>query len=334
MTAIMPHNEPFRGGRCYVGRAADGTVSLYLPLQKERGEYTIEWSKGDLEMDNEVLPDGPSAIPCRVFRLFDKEKSENFFDLMTGIVALLEDDDTPFEAMNGVVTGALTKWHGLFSEQSKLSLLGLYGELSILDILRQYSNPEQALLRWHGPWKTVHQDFCSLNRGYCLEVKAKLGTSTTVPISSGHQLDTPGGEQLLLAIVRGEIRMLPTGTTSGASIPQLVASMCKGPASFDGMPRFADGCRREGYFVGGPSNALLRKEIVLHRLDFYDARQLPRLVPSTIPASPQGIDPASVQYEIDLERHEPVFSLDMRAVGISGLHGSPVGTYLQTLANA
>lgn len=97
----------------------------------------------------------------------------------------------------------LLQWQGALRARSdglsREAIVGLVGELAILDALATSMPPSSAVDAWKGPEDGV-QDFYA--NGVAIEVKATAGSHALVPITSLDQLDRRPLRRLALAVVR------------------------------------------------------------------------------------------------------------------------------------
>jgi len=97
----------------------------------------------------------------------------------------------------------LLQWQGALRARrdglSRDAIIGLIGELTVLEALATSMPPLSAVNAWKGPEDGV-QDFRA--EGIAIEVKATAGSHALVPITSLDQLDARALRRLALAVVR------------------------------------------------------------------------------------------------------------------------------------
>ena len=154
--------------------------------------------------------------------------------------------------------------------------IGLFGELTVLEMLGQKVGYSNAISAWGGPLDKVH-DFTA--HGIALEVKCVNGIGNHLRISTLNQLETEGLR--LLLVVRVRLREDPTGRTLGDFVSQIRARVAE---TCNAGPDFDERLLRLGYLE--TDNFLYETTHFLQEsLVAYEVRkEFPRLTNSSIPA--------------------------------------------------
>ena len=154
--------------------------------------------------------------------------------------------------------------------------IGLFGELTVLELLGTKMGYSAAVAAWGGPLDNVH-DFSA--HGVAFEVKCSTGVGNRIRISSLNQLETEGLAQLLLIKLR--LREDPKGKTLSDLVSQTRARLVE-PSTAD--PDFEERLLRLGYVVA--DNFLYENTRFLQEsFRIYEVKQgFPRLMNSSIPA--------------------------------------------------
>jgi hypothetical protein len=176
-------------------------------------------------------------------------------------------------------------------------LVGLFGELTILERLAVEIGLPQAIAAWIGPLDGLH-DFQSA--GLAFEVKSTIGVSHHIRVSRLDQLDAEGLDHLVL--VRSRFHEAPEGTT----LPELIGALRSKindihPAS---MAEFSDKIMRTGY-LDADAEFYAATRIVLTEIRAFEVREgFPRLTRASVP--PAIVDAA---YSLD-ERQLAAFTME------------------------
>ena len=226
------------------------------------------------------------AGPLLVLSLEDRTRLDLFTTLCADTLSVA--GSAGYGAALPAFLSRLNAWRSFLREQrSGLTVretIGLIGELIVLG--RVLALDENLLDAWTAPDRGLH-DF--LHQGHALEVKATLGTTTAVRISTLDQLDGAGLGRLDLIHVR--MAEVETGHNLQALIDELV-----GRLPDEGAVRvFENALLRRGL---RPDDTAARAVpvISLQSLITYSvSNDFPRLVRSAVPA---GI--AEAQYFLEL----------------------------------
>lgn len=140
-----------------------------------------------------------------IIELLENRFADLFNDLIYSIFKNIKNTDIPVQAANEL-TETFKKWCDFFSDKpranlSKYEIVGLFGELFVLDKLLQENSGENIngiLHGWKGPYDRTH-DFYLEKRE--IEVKTKLSDKVSVCISSELQLEYPSDKKLELIVV-------------------------------------------------------------------------------------------------------------------------------------
>jgi hypothetical protein len=176
-------------------------------------------------------------------------------------------------------------------------LVGLFGELTVLERLAVEIGLPQAIASWTGPLDGLH-DFESAGRA--IEVKSTIGVSHHIRVSRLDQMDAEGLDHLVL--VRCRFHEAP----EGVSLPELIGTLRSKingthPAS---MAEFSDKMMRTGY-LDADAEFYAATRIVLTEIRAFEVREgFPRLTRACVP--PAIVDAA---YSLD-ERQLAAFTME------------------------
>lgn len=153
------------------------------------------------------------------------EVREVFEVLATDITNVAIQSLTSSDAIRAV-TRRLEAWQaclrsgrrGLTPEEQ----IGLFGELTVLEMVAGKIGYPKAISAWGGPLDKVH-DFTA--NGIALEVKCASGISNQLRISKLNQLETEGLRQLFVARVR--LQEDPAGKTLGEFVSHIRATIAQ-----------------------------------------------------------------------------------------------------------
>ncbi len=161
-----------------------------------------------------------------LFRLSEPGQRELFHRLCCDIVACTAEAESEGEAV-GRALNRTWRWHHLLrgGPDSRLSVeeqKGLIGELLVIErYLLPTISPSDVMASWTGPLGTP-KDFEI--GGVLIEAKARRGAAEPyVAISSEHQLDVGGSEDLFLHVV--DLERAPADTAESWSVADVVARM-------------------------------------------------------------------------------------------------------------
>lgn len=218
---VSPDNKwDFFWARDHTGRC----LLLLQHAESSAPPFRLPRPKGiDIE-----LWDAAPGRKSLALRLVESSQRDIFLKLAEDIVAVAENASSESDAIT-VALARTWRWHHLLKggTSSKLSdeeQKGLLGELLVLDrhLLTKLS-PAAAVSCWTGPFGAP-KDF-EVGR-LAIESKARRGAATPfIKISSEHQLDGSGCDDLFLHVV--ELDRLPADgeADQAISITRLVARM-------------------------------------------------------------------------------------------------------------
>jgi hypothetical protein len=154
-------------------------------------------------------------------------------------------------------------------------LVGLLGELAVLERLAAEIGLPQAITAWNGPLGGIH-DFQSA--GVAIEVKSTIGVSHHIHMSRLDQLDTEGLHYLFLA--RARFHEAPEGLT----LPELIAGLRTRisdthPAS---MSEFSDKIMRTGYLDADAEFYASTRNVLMDIHAFEVREGFPRLTRASV----------------------------------------------------
>lgn len=268
----------------------DGTVGLRIPVShKPRVNTSIELVKCEVRLVGSTY-----ALDVVERSVRSAEQSAAFFaDLAQRLADASED------AVSAHVEAALKHWKSAFAPRRDLlseeEMLGLYGELVILDRMNQVWGGAGLIEMWTGPQGMDH-DF-SLPGLMQIECKTTSPQSERLHISNEHQLEALG-VPLVLACVRAAI------VANGAAAQSLTDMVVKVEQSLpdDGSVHLF---RQKLEDVGFDRHDDRYEEILLEYWNtrYYEVRDaMPRVTPADLRPGVSG-----VRYQIvtsDLKEYE------------------------------
>lgn len=215
------------------------------------------------------------SVSLLVLSLEDGQRSDLFATVCADAMAATDGADS--ENALGRFIARLNAWRRFLRERrsglSPEEAIGLIGELAIYE--RLLSIDVQAQASWQSPDDGLH-DF--LRNGHAIEVKATLGPSSLVRISSLDQLDTAGLRRLDLTIVR--LIEAPTGMT----ISDLIVSIEQRLPDETARRTFQNAMLRRGLMPDDDA-ARTRPRVQLRSIDSYRVGEhFPRIVRADVPA--------------------------------------------------
>ncbi|MGI9362463.1 MAG: PD-(D/E)XK motif protein [Parasphingorhabdus sp.] len=168
-----------------------------------------------------------------VLRLLDTSQRDIFHRLCLDIMASASTAKTEVEAVS-VSLARTWRWHHLLrgggdGRLSKEEQKGLIGELVVMERLLENLSPHDAVSSWRGPLGAP-KDF---EIGRCsIEAKARRGAAKPhVLISSEHQLDTSGVDELFLFIA--ELDQAQSDAADGFTITDIARRLYDDIAATD-----------------------------------------------------------------------------------------------------
>ncbi|MGM4889904.1 PD-(D/E)XK motif protein [Tardiphaga sp. 11_C7_N12_6] len=283
-------------------REPDNRIALLIEARLvEAPKELIRFSARGLSVSDQRRHEEDTFRLAIVLERLDSR--EVFEVLTTDIANVAMQASTGRDAINAV-TRRLEAWQACLRSGrrglSESEQTGLFGELTVLEMLGRIIGYPEAVLAWGGPLDHVH-DFNA--NGISLEIKSVSGIGNQLSISTLNQLETEGLRQLLLVRVR--LREDPLGITLSKLVSQareMIAQSSSAAVDFD------DRLLRVG-FLQADSFLYDAVRFLPENVCAFDVRQgFPRLTNSTIPA---GIIDGS--YVLD-ERALSPFRRDMHYV--------------------
>lgn len=271
---------------------ARDTAGRCLYLVELRGDHSEQFRKNNTSVrgiDISLRQAAPS-IQQLVLAVDRQVDLDLFHGLCSTLTGSLEPVEEPAAAL-AVALQHIKRWKlflagrvaGLLSQEE---VRGLYAELTTLRNVISARGEIDGLAAWCGPDRT-QQDFVFDDTA--IEVKAISGQErNSVRISSEDQLESMTSS-LFLSVVR-----LATGSDSGTSLNELVASIEQGLTEPDATDGFVGKLASYGYV---PMNEYDSPKFnVLETKFFLVDEPFPKLVRSTLP---QGV--ARVSYDLEIE---------------------------------
>ncbi|GAA3075925.1 hypothetical protein GCM10010467_14340 [Actinocorallia glomerata] len=278
------------GGGIRFQSLGDGTVGLRIPVPRgARVSTTIELVHCDTKLvgDSYVL-----EIVERSPR--SAEQSAAFFaDVVRRLHRVPQDRNTEH------VEAALRHWRSVFATRRELlseeQILGLFGELVILDHLLDRGIGSRAVHAWTGPAGDDH-DF-TLSGEAQIECKSTAPHSERLFISNEHQLEA-GDVPLILACIR---LSFVDKEDDGTSLPELASRIDRRLPADGSVQEFDQKLAEVGLDRTDDRYRLIRLQHTETR--FYEVRgDMPRVVPGDLRP---GV--SQVRYQIvtsDLHEYE------------------------------
>jgi hypothetical protein len=227
--------------------------------------------------------------PLTVLSLEDQDYLDLFTTVCADAVAAAASGAAPLEQF----LARLGAWRRFLRERGKRltreETIGILGELTILHRLMLCD--ENHLDTWQSPDDGLH-DF--LLGGHALEVKASLGVSPSLRISSLDQLDNSGLRRLDLI----HVRLIED--PAGECLEQLIGRISVVALSEATRRKFGNALLRRGLT---PDDTAARSDlrVRLHSIDAYQVRQdFPRLARGDVPLAV-----TEAMYALDLRSLSP-----------------------------
>ena len=274
---------------CYAGvRNADGAPCILIdPVDPAIDHASISFEAAGLRV---YVRRQPGAGTSLVLALEDASSRSLFAHLAADVVhaAALETD--PGLCLR-VFVQRLRGWQAFLRRAGGLSepeVLGLIGELTILEGLASSWGWRKAVAAWIGPGGAAH-DF--ERAGRALEVKATLGSGSRLEISNLGQLDSTGLDDLFVVL------SVHRRDDEGESLPGLVGRLRRLAAESDLVARL-DGLLLQAGYSPSQADRYVQTVLKLSSLRVYRVTgDFPRLLVSTVPS---GI--AAASYAVDTAR--------------------------------
>ncbi len=228
-------------------------------------------------------------VPLLVLSLEDRERSDLFATVCADALAAA-DDASSTDALNYFLA-RLNAWRRFLRERrsglSREETIGLIGELTIYE--RLLSAHADAQASWQAPDDGLH-DF--MRNGHAIEVKASVGPSFLLRISSLDQLEATGLRRLNLVHVR--LIESPDGRT----IADFITSIAQSLPDENAHRAFENALLRRGLMPDDDS-ARTRPRVQLRAIESYQVNErFPRLTRAAVPA----------------EVTEAIYSLEVRSI--------------------
>jgi hypothetical protein len=192
------------------------------------------------------------------------------------------------------LSNRLNKWKEFLKESkssnlTKEALIGLVGELIILNQLLKFDSSIETLLTWKGPFGNKN-DFVKKNKS--IEVKTSIEkTKNIVRISSEFQLDTNEIEFLNLVVVKLDSD-IPEG--KGFSLPELVSNTMKDKDA-EWQVNFKMIMKVAGYSFDS-EELYTAKRFIVNQINIYDVlEEFPKICGSEL-----SINLSEVKYDLNL----------------------------------
>ena len=181
----------------HLGVNPNGQRCLLLLLSKD---YQPEWDKKIAKANVAIEWDEENSR--LVLTLLAKEFEDNFDELILSVFNVLHDIEDE-KVFADLYIRTVLKWVAFFADakRERLSdevIMGLFGELLVLNNLMDEFDANDVLPGWRGPYDQG-KDFELASKD--LEVKTRLEDRVSVKIANEHQLDTELDKPLELAVV-------------------------------------------------------------------------------------------------------------------------------------
>ena len=236
--------------------------------------------------------DAPDKVRV-IISLEDERFSDLFIILANDLIELILNNNDKKKILIKL-SNRLNKWKEFLKDSkgpnlTKEALIGLVGELIILNQLLKFDSSIETLLAWKGPFGNKN-DFVKKNKS--MEVKTSIEkVKNTVRISSEFQLDTNEIEFLKLAVVKLDSDV-PDG--KGFNLPELVSDTLKGKdAEWQG--NFKMIMKVAGYSFDN-EELYTTKRFLVNQINIYDViEDFPKICGSEL-----SINLSEVKYDLNL----------------------------------
>ena len=197
-TELVTRTVPAGSTLVRVAIDEDGFRHLLVPVP---GELPRDKESAALDLEPRVLAINGTPVLFADLKCLDTRLSLVFERLVADVVARINAGDQPERAL----PLALHQWRDLFRGGSSgltvEQVVGLIGELQVLERLSRSAGAESALDDWWGPDGHPHDFYSAVDRA--IEVKATRSLEgNRIHISNVVQLDPAGLADLRLAVFR------------------------------------------------------------------------------------------------------------------------------------
>lgn len=245
-------------------------------------------SEGLRLFDDRTGRDGPRRI---VLALERADLESVFLVIAEDLVASSRAAGDVVEAVAALGT-RLTAWQTCLKLRragfSQERMLGLYGELVLLERIASIIGLDRAIAAWSGPERGLH-DFEAV--GIALEVKTSLGARGPVWIGSLDQLDVSGLRALALC------RVVVVADAGGIDLSTLVSNVrSAADAKGQSVRRALDQRLLMSGYIDPEAGALPSDRLTVSEVEAYDVRgDFPRLTRETV-----GAAVLAAEYRLDV----------------------------------
>ena len=228
-----------------------------------------------------------------IISLEDEKFSDLFIILANDLIELIFNNKDKKKTLIKL-SNRLNKWKEFLKGSknpnlTKESLIGLVGELIILNELLKFDSSIETLLAWKGPFGNKN-DFVKKNKS--MEVKSSIEKiKNIVRISSEFQLDTNEIDSLKLAVVKLDSD-IPEG--KGVNLSELVTNTIKDKDA-EWQAIFKIIMKVAGYTFDNQESSI-NKRFLLNQINIYNViENFPKICGSEL-----SVNLSEVKYDLDL----------------------------------